>query len=424
MSAPRSLPRPSLLFAVTLSLLAVSLAGGMAAENWPEFRGPHGNGAAEGDPPTEWSETQNILWKTPIDGLGWSSPVVWGDRIWLTTADPDGKRMFVVCVDRQTGRVLHNKLVFENENPRFRHPTNSYASCTPALEENAVYVHFGSYGTARIDPQSCEIVWARRDLPCNHWRAPGSSPIIDGDALFVAYDGYDLQYIVALNKHTGETLWKRDRNIDYGTDNGDRKKAYSTAQVIEHQGRRQLISPSAMETISYDPSSGEELWRVKHGGMNAAVRPIFGNGLVYIAAGDGAKGMVAVRPDGDGDVTRSHIAWSLGKSIPKRPSQLLAGDLLFMIDDKSVASCIDAKSGEILWQKRIGGGEYRSSPVLVGDRIYAFSTEGAARVLAAGRRFKLIAENELANGFQASPAVVGDTLIVRSTKHLYCIGEK
>ncbi len=406
---------------VTALVLVSSCCTLNAEEHWPQFRGPRGDGTTPGNPPLRFSESEKVRWRTSIPGRGWSSPVVWGERIWLTTASDDGKTMSVICVDRKSGGMVHNRVLFENENPRFRHPTNSYASCTPVLEQGAVYVHFGSYGTACLDPKTAEVRWSRRDLECDHFRGPGSSPVIDGERLYVAYDGADVQYVVALDKHSGKTIWRRDRNIDYGTDNGDRKKAYSTAQLIEYKGRRQLISPSAMETIAYNPTNGDELWRVKHGGMNAAIRPLFAHGLVYIAAGDGAKDMVAVRPDGSGDVTSTHIEWSLGKGVPKRPSQIIVDDKLFMMDDKGVASCVNAKTGKSIWQKRVGGGEYRASPLLAQGRIYCFSTEGAIKVFEAGKRFKLLAENELPDGFQASPAMLGDSLILRTTKHLYCI---
>jgi outer membrane protein assembly factor BamB len=246
--------------------------------------------------------------------------------------------------------------------------------------------------------------------------------VVDGDRLFVAYDGYDLQYMVALDTGSGKTVWKKDRNIDYGTDNGDRKKAYSTAIVIDFAGRRQVVSPSAADTISYDPATGAELWRVRHGGMNSAVKPLFGHGLVYITAGDGGTSLVAVRPDGSGDVTKSHIAWGFGKSVPKRPSQILSGDHLYMINDEGVASCLEAKTAKIMWQKRVGG-KFRASPIVVGGNIYCFSLDGEIKVFAASPEYKLVAEGKLGDGFQASPAVVGDSMILRSLTHLYYVAK-
>ena len=218
--------------ATILSLLILT-SGLLAADNWPQFRGPDGTGIAQqADPVVKWNGSERIKWEFGIRGKGWSSPVIWGDQLWVTTASVDGKQMWAVCVNRQTGKKIYDILVFENEKPRFCHPTNSYASCTPVIEEGRIYLHYGSYGTACVDTETGKVLWSRRDLPCNHWRAPGSSPIIAGNTLVVAYDGYDLQYVVGFDKQSGKTLWKQDRNIDYGTNNGDRKKAYSTARLI------------------------------------------------------------------------------------------------------------------------------------------------------------------------------------------------
>ena len=405
----------------TLLLVFLLVAGQVvAADSWPQFRGPSGDGSADANLPLTWSESENVKWKIPIHGKGWSSPVIWGDQLWLTTATEDGKQMSALCVQRDSGKVLRDIVVFENEEPRFCHPTNSYASCTPVIEEGRIYVHFGSYGTACLDTATGKKNWERRDLQCNHWRGPGSSPIVQGDKLIVAYDGYDYQYVVAFDKNSGKTAWRRDREIDYGTDNGDRKKAYSTATAFEHNGRRQIISPSAMESIAYDPDSGDVLWRVRHDGMNAAAKPLYANGLVYIAAGSGPFSMIAVKPDGSGDVTDTHIEWGFSKSAPKRPSPIIVGELMFMINDQGIASCIDAKTAKIIWQKRVGG-EYRASPIVANGRIYCFSMDGTTVVIEAAEAYKLLAENKLEYGFQASPAVAGNSLYLRTIADLYCI---
>ncbi|MDP6444216.1 MAG: PQQ-binding-like beta-propeller repeat protein [Pirellulaceae bacterium] len=409
-------------------LLATCSAAAARADdnghNWPQFRGPRGNGSATGNPPSEFGEGKNMLWKRPVGGKGWSSPVVWGEQVWITTAPADGLKMYAICLDRKTGDVVHDSLVFENEKVRFCHPTNSFASCTPVIEEGRIYLHFGSYGTACLSTDTGEVIWKRRDFVCNHWRGPGASPVVDDKALYVAFDGYDRQFVVALDKKTGDTIWTKDRNIDYGTDNGDRKKAYGTATLIEHKGVRQLISPSAVETISYEPRTGNVIWRVRHGGMNAAARPLFGHGLVYITAGSGPLSMIAVRPDGKGDVTSTHIQWSLGRGVPKRPSQLLVDDHLFMVNDGGVASCLTAKDGETIWQKRLKGVEFRSSPVLAAGRIYTASTDGMLHVFAANaKEFQSLATNELPAGCQASPAISGDILIVRTTEAVYAFAK-
>ena len=407
----------SLVFSCFLPLTSLT-----ASEYWPEFRGPLGNGeAADSKVPTVFSETKNIRWKTPIHGKGWSSPVAWKDQIWVTTASEDGKEMFAVCIDSESGKVVRNLSVFKNPEPRFCHPTNSYASPTPIIEDGRIYVHFGSYGTAAIDTKTGERIWERRDIECNHWRGPGSSLVIHEDRIFVAYDGFDHQFVVAFDKNSGDTLWRKDRNIDYETTNGDLKKAYSTALVVQDANRTQVISASAMETISYDPNDGAELWRVRHGGMNAATRPVHRNGIVYLSPGDaGPNTLVAVRTDGSGKLSDENIAWKVKSGTSKRPSFILSDDLLFMVTDDGIAKCYEADSGKRVWQHRLGG-NFRSSPIIANNLIYCFDQDGKAYVFAAEREFKLIAKNELENGCQASPGVLGNSLIVRTTKDLYRI---
>lgn len=392
-----------------------------AAERWPQFLGPEGNARAEGARlPVEFSEDEHVRWKVPIHGRGWSSPVIWDDQIWMTTATRDGKKMFAVCVDRRSGRMLHDILVFENEKPRYCEPSNSYASPTPVIEAGRVYVHFGSYGTACLDTSSGEVLWQRRDLPCNHWRGPGSSPVLAGDRLIIPFDGYDLQYVVALDKATGATVWKRDREIDYGTTNGDRKKAYATGTIVRAGGVEQVVIPSAAATVSYEVASGEEVWRVRHGGMNACARPQLAHGMVFVTTGSNSN-LLAIHPDGRGDVTESRVAWKGQKGVPQRPTPIVVGDHVYTISDAGVVSCADARTGKLIWQERVGG-KYRASPLYADGRIYFFDMDGECAVIEAGSEYKLLARNKLENGCQASPAVAGDELFVRTTTHLYCIG--
>ncbi len=395
-----------------------------AVENWNQFRGPNGDGqAASARLPTRWSESENVAWKTPIRGKAWSSPVVWGDEIWMTSATEDGTELFVVAVDAATGQQLREIIVFRIAEPMYCYPYNSYASSTPVIEEGKLWVHYGSAGTACLDTRTGKVLWARQDLPCNHHRGPGSSPIVFQDLLIVHFDGYDVQYVVALDKHTGETVWRKDRSLDYGTDEGDAKKAYSTPTVIEHDGRLQLISPAAVGTIAYDPRTGDELWTVYHGGFNAAARPLYSHGLVIITT-EGGMRMVAVRPDGRGNVTDTHIAWSNMKSTPTRASQLVVGDHLYMVNDADVVSCVDLRNGQPVWSERIGG-RHSASPIHAGGRLYFFDEDGKSHVVAADpRQFRLIAENQLDSGCMASPAVLEDALIVRTKTHLYRIEER
>ncbi|WP_233200428.1 PQQ-binding-like beta-propeller repeat protein [Blastopirellula marina] len=369
--------------------------------------------------PTDLGNPENLAWKVKPHGRGWSSPVIWGDQLWITTATEDGKRQSALCYDRNTGELLHDILVFENVEPDFCHPTNTYASCTPAIEEGRIYVHFGKYGTACLDTNTGEKLWERRDFPCDHFRGPASSPVIDEENVYVPLDGFDLQYVIALNKKSGELTWKKDRNIDYGTDNGDRYKAYGTGLIFTHQGRRQLVVPSATATIAYDPPTGNELWRVRHGGMNSAIRPVYKHGLVYILAGEGQSKLVAVDPSGSGDVTLTNIVWQSGKVVPQRPGPVFVDDWMFMIDDAGVASCLDAKTGDTVWHKRIGG-NYWASLVCAGGFIYAFTDNGHATIFKAVDDYEEVSQADFDSGFQASGAVVDDSLYLRSVDGLYC----
>ncbi|MCC7419997.1 MAG: PQQ-binding-like beta-propeller repeat protein [Planctomycetaceae bacterium] len=397
---------------------------------WNQFRGPAGNGTSTSTMlPTRWSETENVTWKTAIPGKAWSSPVVWGKQVWVSNSTEDGKTLSAVGIDLDTGKVVHDVTVFEIAEPQYCHPYNSPASGTPVIEEGRLWVHYGSAGTACLDTSTGRILWSRQDFPCNHHRGPGSSPILFENLLIINFDGYDFQYVVALDKETGRTVWKRNRDINYGSSNGDVKKAYSTPTVIRHAGRLQMIDPSSVATIAYDPRTGDELWKVYHGGFNAAARPLFGHGLVYINL-EGGDRLLAVRPDGTGDVTKTHVAWKTMKSTPTRPSQILAGDSFFMVSDGGVVSCLNAATGEQRWTKRLGGPHCASllhapSTEYEHGILWIFDENGSARVIEADpKEYREVSENKLDAGCMASPAVAGDSLLVRTKTHLYRLDQK
>ncbi|MCG6157089.1 outer membrane protein assembly factor BamB family protein [Rubinisphaera margarita] len=402
--------------------LALTLPGSlMAAEGWTEFRGPNGTGIApEADPPETWSESENVAWKTAIHGKGWSSPVVADGKVWLTTASEDGKEMFIVCVDAESGKILHDKLLFTNDEPREIHVTNSYASCTPVIEGDRIYVHFGSYGTCCLNTQTLEKYWERRDFPCHHWRGPGSSPIIYQNMLFVHYDGFDYQYIVALDKQTGETIWKKDRPDLFETDDGDQKKAYGTPAIFEIGGQDVLISPYAKATMAYDPQTGEELWYVRYEQHSTANRPLFDGKSIFIGTGFGKGSLIAINPEGaEGNVTESHVRWEQKRTMPSKPSQLLIDGRIYTIADKiGLASCLDASTGELLWQERIGG-TFSASPIYAGGHIYFCDEDGKTTVVAPGETLTIVAENQLDQGCMATPAPVGKALFLRTKTDLY-----
>ncbi|MEI8037076.1 MAG: PQQ-binding-like beta-propeller repeat protein [Verrucomicrobiota bacterium] len=418
MHAPKSTtPRALLLVLLAASVVAPARAG----ENWPQFRGPHADGQspAHGLPVT-FSETQNVLWKTPVHGKAWSSPVVWDQQIWMTTATKDGTELGAVCVDAGSGRIVHDVVVFKIAKPQFCHPMNSYGTPTPVVENGRVYLHFGTHGTACLDTASAQPLWTRQDFACDHFRGAASSPVVADQLLVLTFDGVDAQYLVALDKTSGKTVWKRDRNTVFEKDDGDYHKAYSTPALLSVNGQPQLVSPSAGATIAYVPATGQEIWRVRSGGMNAAALPLFGNGLVYATSASGGYQLFAVRPDGRGDVSDTHVAWKFAKNVPSRSSQILVGERLFMISDAGVISCVDTKSGQAVWQKRIGGA-FSASPLCADGHLYFFGEDGEVPVIDAADTYQPIASNHLDGGFMASPAVYHNSLILRSRTHLYRI---
>ncbi len=408
-------------FAATLALLTASRL--VSAENWPEFRGPDGQGHAVGDPPIHWSETQNVRWKTPIHDKGWSCPVVWGNQVWLTTATAEGKKLYAMCVDLTTGKIVHDIKLFDIENPANTQQYNSFASPTPAIEEGRVYISFGSYGTACLDTRTGKTIWQRQDLPCNHFRGPGSSPAIFENLLLMHFDGFDYQYAIALDKRTGDTIWRTDRAHDYGTDDGDMKKAFSTPLVIEAAGRLQMISPCAKAVFSYDPRSGKEIWRVRYPSHSAAARPLFGDGLVFIDTGFSKADLLAIRPDGEGDVTKSNIVWKATKGIGSKPSPVLVDGLIYVVTDGGVASCLEAATGKEVWTHRLGG-EFSAALLAARDRIYFCDEQGKTTVIKPGRQYQELATNTLDDGGKSSPAAVGKALIMRTKSALYRIEER
>ncbi|MFL5245023.1 MAG: PQQ-binding-like beta-propeller repeat protein [Gemmataceae bacterium] len=406
----------------SLFLLFCFSTGISAGETWPQFRGPQGAGHSDATGlPVKWTEKENVVWKTAIHDKGWSSPVVWGQQIWMTTAREDGKEMFAVCVARDSGKILYDLKIFDVEKPAFCIAFNSYASPSPVIEEGRVYVHFGTYGTACLDTATGKKIWERRDLNCNHHRGPGSSPILFDDLLIVNFDGFDVQYVVALDKKTGKTVWKKDRNIAYDRDDGDIKKAYGTPAVFAVDGKPQLVSPSAGATIAYDPRTGDELWRINHGGMNASAPPLYQDGQVFIATSDGGFRLLAARHDGHGDVTKTHVDWKYNKAVPSRTSPLLIDDKLVMINEQGILSCLTAKTGQLVWQERVGG-QYIASPLYADGKLYLFGQEGNSLVgEPGGKAWKLLASNNLDAGCMATPAIAGKAIFIRTKTHLYRI---
>ena len=427
---------------ILLSVLLTTLRLGAEDANWPEFRGPQGNGISTStNLPLGWSEGKNVKWSTPIHDKGWSSPVIWGQQVWLTTATPEGHELFAVCIDRDTGKVMHDLKLFDVAKPQFCHPFNSYASPTPAIEAGRIYVTFGAPGTACLDTQTGKVLWERRDIECNHFRGAGSSPILYSNLFFLNYDGSDHQFVLALDKQTGRTVWQKKRSIDYqdlGSDGqpeqgGDYRKSFATCQVATFDGRTILLSQGSRALYAYDPPSGDELWRLEErSSYSGSTRPLTGHGLIFVPSGFGSGGVLVIRPGKPGEVldakapgtdgTQLQVVWKTKQNAPRKPSLLLLGDLLFAIDDNGTATCWEALTGTVVWSERLGG-HYSASPLAAGGHIYVFSEEGKATVLAVGRVFKKLAENQLGDGFMASPAVFGNALYLRSRTQLYRVEE-
>lgn len=380
--------------------------------DWPQFRGPTGQGVSdERNLPVTWSETKNVRWKVAIPGRGWSSPVIQGDRIWLTTATEEGRSLRAVAVDVNTGAIQQDFEIFRLKSPKLMNAKNSFASPTPVVEGDRVYLHFGAYGTACIT-QSGEIVWKTKLEYDNGQHGPGGSPVLYDDLMIVSCDGLEQQYVVALDKATGKVRWKKMR---------EGYQAYTTPLVVNLPGGDQVISPGAFQAIAYEPRNGKEIWRVKYAeGFSNVPRPVYGNELVYICTGFQEPSLLAVRLDGRGDVTKSKIVWKLDRGIPRTPSPLLVGNELYIVSDNGIATCIDAKTGDELWRARLGG-NYSASPVYADGRIYFLSEEGETIVIAPGRQLKHLATNQIDGPTLASMAVSHSSLFIRSATHLYRI---
>ena len=416
--------RSCFLILVTVFCTRSALAQG----DWPDWRGPTADGQTDATGlPFRWSETENVVWKTAIHDSGHSTPVVWGDQVWLTTAAEDGTVLYAVAIDKNSGKVLRDVEVFRVEKPQHINPLNSYATPSAAIEEGRVYVHYGSAGTACIDTASGEVLWRRSNLNCEHMQGPASSPFVFENMVIVHLEGTDEQFIAALDKATGDTVWLYDRPDDLYTPDiaPVYLKSYQTPVVIEVGGEPQMLSNGALLVTGHEPRTGKEIWRVRYRDDSTISRIVTGQGLLFINTGGppGGSQLWAIRPGGVGDVTDTHVVWKRTEDPPHQSSPVLVGDLLYSVSDQGVLICVEATTGEQIWTERLKG-KFGASLLAATDRIYVSSMKGTTTVFAPGREYRELAVNQLDGGLWASPAVTGDALLLRTKTHLYRVEQK
>jgi len=422
----------SLISIFTLILVLNQTVAKAQESNWTHFRGNNLNGvSSDSQVPVVWSDTTNVIWKTEIRGKGWSSPVIYGNQVWVTTATVDGKEMSGICVDFKSGKLLFDVLLFKQDSIYGKHSVNTYATPTPCIEQGFVYLNFGSSGTACVSTSDGKIVWKRNDFKVEHVQGTGASPILYKDFLILHYEGTDQQFIVALNKKTGETVWRIDRPKEcYDPLQPIGKKAYVTPIVVNVAGRDLLISNGAAVCIAYDVQTGKEVWRIIQGEDSTISMPIAEDGVVYFytsfvspAEGEKYVEMLAVDPKGTGNVTKTHVIWRFKGPILQLLTPLIRDGIIYTVDSRNNLITIDAKTGTSLYTKRLKN-KYNSSPVYAGGHVYVTSVKGETLVLKAGRTLEIISENQLPGEIYATPAIANNSLIIRNESTLYRIGIK
>lgn len=428
----------------TIALLLLAFSH-VSAEEWPEWRGPNGQGisSAKGLPET-WSETSAVVWKAELPGRGHSTPVLTGNQLWLTTAlekaaTPDQVKarlttntgdqpltvldsvsLRVLCVDSISGKVLHDMEVLNVKDPQWAHQLNSYASPSPILENGRLYAHFGSLGTVCLDTATLKILWKNEELHVMHENGPGSTPVLSGNLLIVHFDGSDQQFIAAFDKTTGKVAWKTARSGKMDP-RPQQRKAYGTPLILTMNGQSTVVSPAADWVYGYEPATGKELWKLPYGelGFSMSVRPVADAESIYLSTSYGKSQVIALKYAG---LKTPEIAWRNNKNAPKMCSPVLANDLLFYVDDGGIVSCIDPATGDAHYRERLGG-KFSASPILADNKLYFASREGVVTVVPAGREFKILAQNTLEGSLMASPVAVDGTLYLRTDKALYRIGK-
>lgn len=421
--------------AITIAALLFSLISINAQNtNWSHFRGNNLDGISRDgqNVPTKWNDSTNVLWKVPINGKGWSSPVVWGEQVWLTTATADGKQMFGLCLNKKTGKEIFNLKLFESASTYQKHDFNTYATPTSCIEQGFVYIHFGTSGTACVKTKDGSVAWKRTDLNCEHVQGPASSPIIYKNMLILHLEGTDVQYIVALDKATGKNIWRTDRPKElYDKLKPIGKKAYITPVVINVNGRDLLISNGSGVCIAYDIITGKEVWRFVQGEDSTISMPFTENGIVYFYTGfvtppndNQYSEIIAIDPGGKGDITSTpFVKWRFKEPVLQLLTPLIKDGLIYTINTKSQFFCLDAATGSQIYTRRMTA-KYNSSPVYAGGNIYFTSVSGETMVIKEGKKLDIVSRNKISGEVYATPAITGNTILIRTADNLYCIGQK
>jgi len=407
-------------------LVTLALTPALTAAEWSQFRGPTQDGHADDAKlPTEWSKTKNVTWRKELPGNGWSSPVVAAGKIYLTTAVPgEGKGDYslrAICINANSGEIVWDVEVFKEDGKTAAkiHGKNSHASPTPLVDGEAVFVHFGHLGTACLKTKDGSKVWTQETLKYNPVHGAGGSPILVGDKLIFCIDGTDKQAIIGLDKKTGTVAWQTPRKA-----NPKKPFSFATPLLITVGGQEQVIAQGSDVVMSLNPKTGEEIWRVKYNGYSVVPKPVFANGLIYISTGYDNPVLYAIKADGKGDVTDTHVAWTVKKGVPRNASPLLVDDALYLASDDGTLTCLDAKTGTERWNEARVGKAYSSSPVYAGGHVYLLDEDGSATVVKPGSSYDPVATIKMGERALASYGVDGNALLLRTEKALYRIEKK
>jgi len=412
---------------VAVILLSTTFAARAQADDWTEFRGPTGQGLSTATGlPTHWSTSQNVAWRAELPGQGWSSPILLGKRLDLTTAVPiesdasGPQSLRALCMDAGSGDILWNVEVFQQPARAPMHGKNSHASATPVTDGKRLFVHFGPHGTACLNLGNGKVQWRNEDLHYSPVHGNGGSPVLVEGLCVVSCDGSDQQFVAALDQKRGNVRWRTDRNAK-----PQKGFSFGTPLVIDVGGKKQIISTGSEAVMAYDPKTGREIWRVAYpGGYSVVPRPVFGMGLLFVCTGYDSPTLMAIRPEGaKGDVTESHVAWRLKKAVPHNPSPLLVDDALYLVSDKGIVTCLEARNGTERWQERVGG-EFSASPLYADGKIFLQNETGEGIVLRPGAKYEELARNTLGERSLASYAVGDGALFVRTEGHLARLQEK